>query len=378
MAMSVVVSPRRERFLSLDVFRGLTIALMILVNTPGAGVEPYAQLRHAKWFGLTLADLVFPSFLFAVGSAMSFALPVHLSAGAYLGKVGKRAALIFACGFLMYWYPFFQQQTDGSWAFKALAETRVMGVLQRIALCYLLAALLLRWLSYQAVSWVAAVMLLGYWLLLYLFGLPGQELDKLGNAGTRLDLWLLGREHLYRKDGGFDPEGLLGTLPATVNVLCGYLAGVFLQHNGKDTAAVRRLLWLGSVALVLAWLGNPYWPISKKLWTGPFVLCTVAVDLLLLALLLWWLEVRGHRWGSGFFTVLGRNPLAIYLFSVLLVVSVQKIQTSAGGAYDWIGIRIFQPLAPGALGSLLCALAYTLLCWGVGWWMDRQRIYLRL
>lgn len=377
--MTFAANSSRERFLSLDVFRGLTIFLMILVNTAGAGAVPYAQLRHAPWFGFTLSDLVFPSFLFAVGSAMSFALPLALPTGDFVLRIGKRALLIFLCGFLMYWYPFFYQQADGNWTFKALADTRVMGVLQRIALCYLLAALLVRWLPFRALPWVGAVLLCTYWALLYLFGQPGLELDKLGNAGTRLDLWLLGREHLYRKDGGFDPEGVLGTLPATVNVLAGYLTGRFLQNRGKSVSAVQRLLLAGAGLLLLALLWHCWLPISKKLWTGSFVLCTVALDLLLLALLVAWVELYGQRRGSGFFTVFGRNPLAIYLFSVLAVITLQQIKVANGvGVYDWIGVTVFQALAPGAMGSLLCALSYTLVCWCLGWWLDRNRIYLKL
>jgi predicted acyltransferase len=365
------------RFLSLDVFRGLTIFLMILVNTAGPGAEPYPQLEHAHWFGFTLADLVFPSFLFAVGSAMSFALDLRMPPAAFLHKVGKRAALIFLCGFLMYWYPFVHRLPEGGWAWNAFGETRVMGVLQRIALCYLLAALLLRWLPLRALPWACAVLLLGYWALLYAFGMPGLELDKLGNAGTRLDLWLLGRDHLYRKDGGFDPEGVLGTLPATVNVLAGFLVGRFLQQRGKRAATVRALLLAGVLLVALAWGWNSWWPLSKKLWTGSFVALTVGLDLLVLALLVAWIEVAGHVRGSGFFTVLGRNPLALYLFSELLVVTL-GLWPVAGGAYGWLGVEVFQRLAPGALGSLLCALAYTLACWLLGWWLDRRRLYLRL
>ncbi len=373
-------TPKKQRFLSLDVFRGMTIFLMILVNTAGPGAAPYAQLQHAQWFGFTLADLVFPSFLFAVGNAMSFALATDVPQRVFLWRVGKRSVLIFLCGFLMYWYPFVQLQDDGRWALKALGDTRVMGVLQRIALCYLLAALLVRYLSTRALVGAAAVLLLGYWVLLYAFGMPGAELDKLGNAGTRLDLWLIGRDHLYRKDGGFDPEGLLGTLPATVNVLAGYLCGRFLQQCGKNIAAIRMLLGVAVALLALAWLWHPWLPLSKKLWTGSFVACTVGLDLVWLAVLVYWVEVRGWVRGSGFFTVLGRNPLALYLFSELFVVTLGLLPAGGSGLdlYAWTGLKVFQVLAPGPLGSLLCALSYTLLCWAVGGWMDRRGLYLRL
>lgn len=182
--------PKRERFLSLDVFRGLTIFLMILVNTAGPGAQAYAQLTHAAWFGFTLADLVFPSFLFAVGSAMSFALATNTPPLQFLGRVSKRAVLIVLCGVLMYWFPFFHLQPDGGWAFTTVDQLRLTGVLQRIGLCYLAAALLVRYLPPRGIAPACVALLLGYWALLYVFGQPGVELSKTGNAGTRLDLWL--------------------------------------------------------------------------------------------------------------------------------------------------------------------------------------------
>ncbi|MEB2186295.1 heparan-alpha-glucosaminide N-acetyltransferase domain-containing protein [Xanthomonas campestris pv. campestris] len=377
-AAPIAATPKRARFLSLDVFRGLTIFLMILVNTAGPGAQAYAQLTHAAWFGFTLADLVFPSFLFAVGSAMSFALATDTPHRQFLGRVSKRAALIVLCGVLMYWFPFFHLQPGGG--FTAIDQIRLPGVLQRIGLCYLLAALLVRYLPPRGIAPACVALLLGYWAALYVFGQPGAELSKAGNAGTRLDLWLFGRAHLYRKDGGFDPEGLLGTLSASVNVLAGYLAGRFLQRRGKTGAATRALLLAGVGLVLLALLWHPAWPLSKKLWSGSFVACTVGLDLLALSVLVYLLELRGWVGGSGFFTVLGRNPLAIYLFSELFVVVLRLLPAGHSGLdlYAWAGIRVFQAIAPGPLGSFLCALSYTLLCWGVGWWMDRRRWYLRL
>lgn len=374
--MTLAVS-KPERFLSLDVLRGLTIFLMILVNTAGPGAHAYAQLQHAAWFGFTLADLVFPTFLFVTGNALAFTAPGG-SEAAFLRRVFKRAALIFLCGYLMYWYPFVQV-VDGHWALKPFEQTRVFGVLQRIAICYLLAALAVRYLPARLLPWLALALPLGYWAVLYLFGQPGLELDKHLNAGTRLDLRLVGAEHLYRKDGGFDPEGLLGALPATANVLGGYLAGQWLRSAGKRPRAVAWMAACGVLLVLLALVWNPWFPLSKKLWTGPFVLLTVGLDLVWLALLVWWIELRGHAGGSGFFTVLGKNPLAIYLFSELFVVTLQLVQVAPGvGVYDWLGVQVFQALLPGPLGSLLCALAYTLACWLLAWWMDRRRIYVRL
>jgi alpha-N-acetylglucosaminidase len=377
-ATTVSAKATRERFLSLDVFRGLTIFLMILVNTAGPGADAYAQLSHTPWFGFTLADWVFPTFLFVTGNALAFTAGGG-SEAVFLRRTFKRAALILLLGVLMYWYPFVHRLDDGGWAFSAFSQTRLPGVLQRIALCYLLGALAVRYLPLRSLPWLAVALLLGYWALLYGLSAPGLALDRLGNVGTRLDLWLFGPDHLYRKAGGFDPEGLLGTLPATANVLGGFLAGHFLQRAGKTPRAVRLMLVAGAGLVILALAWHPLFPIAKKLWTGPFVLLTVGLDLLLLGACVGWIELAGHTRGAGFFTAMGKNPLAIYLFSELLVVTLQLVHVAPGmGLYDWAGIAVFQAVAPGPFGSLLCALAYTLVCWLLAWWMDRRRIYIRL
>lgn len=370
------------RFLSLDVFRGLAVCLMIVVNTPGPGTQPYPWLVHAQWFGFTAADAVFPAFLFAVGCSMSFAFSRPLPGGAFALKVLRRAALIFLLGFAMYWYPFVDH-VDGAWVLKPFADTRVMGVLQRIALCYALAAFAVRYLSPRWLVALSALLLLGYWALLLAFGDPSDPFSKLGNAGARLDLLVLGPRHLYRRDGGFDPEGLLGTLPATVNVIAGYLAARYLQDAAR-TSTVRRpaLAWMALAgvllaAAALAW--NPFFPIGKKLWTGSFVLLTVGMDLVLLAALAAALEGRTPNPVTRFFQVFGLNPLAIYLFSELFVVTLQRIEVASGvGSYDWVGASLFQAAVPGPVGSLLCAIAYMLACWFLGYILDRRGIIVRL
>jgi len=371
------------RFLSLDVFRGLAVALMIVVNTPGAGAHPYPWLVHAKWFGFTAADAVFPSFLFAVGCSMAFAFAERPTAGAFALKVLRRAALIFLLGFLMYWYPFVHRE-GGAWVLSPFADTRVMGVLQRIALCYAIAAVAVRYLSARWLAALSALLLLGYWGLLQAFGDPADPFAKLSNAGTRLDLFLLGPRHLYRRDGGFDPEGLLGTLPATVNVIAGYLAARHLKlaaaaQDKEGRRALLRMALIGALLAVTAYAWTPLFPMSKKLWTGSFVLLTVSIDLILLAVLAWALEGRPPNPAARVFQVFGRNPLAIYLFSELFVTTLQKIEVSPGvGVYDWVGAELFQRMAPGPVGSLLCAIAYVLACWLLGYALDRRRIILRL
>ncbi|HEX3366719.1 acyltransferase family protein [Phenylobacterium sp.] len=365
------------RFLSLDVFRGLAVALMIVVNTPGPGAHPYPWLVHAKWFGFTAADAVFPSFLFAVGCSMAFAFSQRPPAGAFALKVLRRAALIFVLGFLMYWYPF-ADHVGGTWTLKPFADTRIMGVLQRIALCYALAAFTVRYLSPRWLVALSVLLLLGHWALLLAFGPPGDPFSKLGNAGTRLDLFVLGPQHLYRRDGGFDPEGLLGTLPATVNVIAGYLAARYLK-TAADRRGLVRMALTGILLAAAAFAWNPFFPIGKKLWTGSFVLLTVGLDLVILAALAAALEGRRPNPIARVFQVFGLNPLVIYLFSELFVTTLQQIEVAPGvGVYDWIGANLFQAAAPGPVGSLLCAIAYTLVCWLLGYILDRRRIVIRL
>ena len=364
------------RLVSLDVFRGVTIFLMILVNTAGPGAPAYAQLVHAKWFGFTLADAIFPSFLFAMGTAMSLVGRRKLGDRAYVAALARRAAVIFLLGYLMYWFPFVDR-TPGGWALRDFAHTRVPGVLQRLALCYLAAGLLVRWLPVRALVVASVVLLLGYWATLVMLSPPGLAYDKVASIGTRIDLALLGPAHLYKKDAGFDPEGLLGTIPAVVNVLAGLLAGRAL----RSPSLARSTAWMAIAGVALVLLGlawAPWFPLAKKLWTGSYVLLTIGIDCLALAALVWWVEVAGRRRGTRFFTILGINPLAIYLFSELFVVVLQLVRIDgAGGLYDWVGKAVFQHLAPGPLGSLLCALAYTMVCWTVGWWMDRRGLILK-
>ncbi|PIC00965.1 acyltransferase family protein [Caulobacter sp. X] len=372
------MSKPAARFLSLDVFRGLTVCLMIVVNTAGPGAKAFTQLVHAPWFGFTAADAVFPSFLFAVGCSMAFAFSRPIPTQEFMAKVLRRAALIFLLGFLMYWFPFVKK-VDGHWALIPFADTRIMGVLQRIALAYLLAALAVRWLSPRLIVALSAVLLLGYWAILMTFGDPAAPLSKLGNAGTHLDLFLIGQNHLYRKDGGFDPEGLLGTLPSTVNVLAGYLAARFLKENPGSSSALTRMAVAGVVLILAGLAWNPLFPIAKKLWTGSFVLLTVGIDLVLLAGLTKLLEGKEPNRATYFFQVFGLNPLVIYLFSEIFVTVLGMIEVAPGvGVYKWIGVNIFQAMAPGAIGSLLCAIAYMLVCWLLGYVMDRRGIVVKL
>ena len=376
--------PKQERFLALDVFRGMTICFMIIVNTPGSGAVPFAPLEHATWHGFTPTDLVFPSFLFAVGNAMSFSLDKYrqISDAAFLRKIIKRTLLIFLLGYLMYWFPFFRLDDHGSIISAPIARTRIMGVLQRIALCYFFASLLIHYLSARKVAIVTVILLVGYWFLLLLFGDTSQPFSMLGNAGEYLDKFLMGNDHLYHGEGiPFDPEGWLSTLPAIGNVVIGYYAGRFIQKNGRGYDTLARLMLVGSLFIFTALCWNMIFPINKKLWTSSFVLLTTGLDLIIISSLIYITEVKKwnqYKW-PNFFLVFGRNPLLIYLLSELLVVPLFMIRTAPGeNIYSKINTVFFQAVAPGAIGSLLFAVCYMLLCWGVGWWLNKRKIYIRV
>jgi predicted acyltransferase len=377
------MSQKPDRFLSLDVFRGMTICFMIIVNTPGSGAAPFAPLEHAAWFGFTPTDLVFPSFLFAVGNAMSFTSGkfAQMSAGSVLAKIFKRAFLIFLIGYLMYWFPFVNQ-VDGHWVLRPINGTRIMGVLQRIALCYLFASLIVYFVkSKRAVIIVSILLLLGYQVLLLVFGDPAAPYGMLTNAGTYLDKFVLGDGHLYHGEGvAFDPEGILSTLPAIVNVICGYYVGKFVQEKGKSYEALAKLLLVGCLFIFIALCWNMNFPIGKKLWTSPFTLLTVGLDMVIISSLIYIVEVL--KWNTGnwtsFFTTVGKNPLAIYILSEILIIAFWMIPVGTGSFFDWINHSIYQAIAPGAVGSLLFAISYMLLCWLVGKILEKRNIYIRV
>ena len=372
-----------QRSLALDIFRGMTVCFMIIVNTPGSEAFSYAPLQHAKWHGFTPTDLVFPSFLFAVGNAMSFAMKKFetMSQGQVLLKIFRRTLLIFMLGYLMYWFPFFRQQADGHWALTPISQTRIMGVLERIGLAYGIASLLIYYLKPRTVLIIAAVILIGYWIVLLVAGVPGADpFSMTGNAGYRLDKWILGESHMYHGEGiAFDPEGLLSTLPAVVNVIGGYFAGVYIAKKGREYEGLTKLLlWgCGFIAIALAW--NTVFPINKKLWTSSFVLNTVGIDLVILAFLIYTIEFRNKRSWTGFFNVFGKNPLSIYLLSELLIVVLFMIPAGHDESVaERVNSAFYQAIFPGAFGSLLFAVSYMMVCWSVGKWLDYKKIYIRV
>ena len=368
---------KQQRFLALDVFRGLTVCFMIIVNTSGNGATTWAPLKHAEWNGFTPTDLVFPSFLFAVGNAMSFVMKKWetLPQTEVLLKIFKRTLIIFLLGYLMYWFPFFRLDANRHFLSFPISETRIMGVLQRIALCYGIAALMIYYLKPKPALIICAVLLLVYWFLATNFG----NLTMQGNADLKLDKWLMGENHLYRGEGiSFDPEGWLSTIPALFNVVAGFMVGKFVQQKGKTYEGLSKLLLAGFALVVIAFFWNYIFPINKKLWTSSFAMLTVGLDCLILSAIIYYTDFLNKRFGTWFFEVPGKNPLIVYILSELLIVVLWMLPpVNKQNVPVWIYQSIFAH-AGAYFGAFLFAVAYMLVCWFVGYWMDKNKIYIRV
>ena len=372
----------QPRFLALDVLRGITVCFMIIVNTPGNIATTWAPLLHANWHGFTPTDLVFPTFMFVVGNALSFAYKKWdtLNSGQIFFKILKRSLIIFILGYLMYWFPFVHWNAQGNLELSLISQTRVMGVLQRIALGYFFAALLLAFLKEKTVYIIVAIILIAYWILQLAFGTGTDPYDMLTNAGTRFDLWLMGESHLYHGEGvAFDPEGIFSTLPSIVNVIAGYAAGKWMQKMGKTWEGLTKLLLIGGVAISAALLWNMFLPINKKLWTSSYVLLTIGIDCILLATLAYITDFLHHIKWTYFFQVFGKNPLFIYLVSELgaTLLWFFRVGEKKESLYTWLYHHFFK-YAGNYFGSFLFAFTIMLLCWLVGYWMDKKKIYIRV
>ena len=363
------------RLLSLDAFRGLTVAAMVLVNNPGTWRAVYPPLRHAEWHGWTPTDLVFPFFLFIVGVAIPLALGRRLSVGQtrsdVVAKILRRSAIIFALGLLLHAIPNFD-----------FATLRIPGVLQRIAVCYLVAALIFLWTGWRLQFGLTITLLLGYWAVMTLVAVPGfgaGRLDPEGNLAAYIDRTLFG-PHVWRAARVYDPEGLLSTVPAIATTLAGVLAGHWLKTVGSRRKIVLGLFVAGLAAIVLGEVWHGWFPINKALWTSSYAVFTAGAALVVLAACYWLVEVRGYRGWARPFAVLGVNALALFFLSSLVarLLIVTKVQGAAGRTplHAWLFEHLFAPWATPVNASLAYAVAYLALWLGVLWLLDRYRVRL--
>ncbi len=372
------------RLLSLDVFRGATIAAMILVNNPGTWSAIYPPLAHAHWHGWTPTDLIFPFFLFIVGVAIAFAFEKRLLRGAPKGdlafKAGKRALILFGLGLFMAAYPFFTF-SPGFALRPGLESLRIMGVLQRIALCYLAVSLLYLYTSQTARHWTAAGLLLFYWGLMTLVPVPGYGAGRLdlpvGTLSAYLDRLLLGTHLWVGTDRQWDPEGLLSTLPAIATTLFGAWTGRLLisDRDGVEKAAV--LFARGVVFVALGYVWNWFFPINKGIWTSSYAVFTAGQAMCALALCYWVADVQGKRSWTKPFVIYGVNAITVFVLSGLLARTLGLIQVAdgAGGSVSlqgWIFRNIFLAVAYPTLASLLYALT-----WVAGWFVVLYVMYRR-
>jgi predicted acyltransferase len=372
----------KERFLALDVFRGLTICLMIIVNTSGNGDTTFAPLKHAHWNGFTPTDFVFPSFMFVVGNAMSFVMRRwdSMGTGAVLGKIFKRTLIIFLCGYLLYWFPFFKYDDQHHLILKPIADTRIFGVLQRIALAYCFASLMLYFLGTRTTVIITALILILYWPVMVYFGTGADPLDVHTNAVLRLDTWLIGPNHLYHGEGfPFDPEGLLSTFPSIGNIVGGYIVGKYVQKYGKTYEGLAKLMMAGFILFVIAFWWNYGFPINKKIWTSSFVLNTVGLDCMVLSCIMYYVDFMNKRTGTYFFEVFGKNPLFIYLVSELSITVFSMINIGGSSLPEWLYHNVFSlgGMIP-YMGALFFAVCYMLYCWLIGYFLDKKKIYVRV
>jgi len=366
--------------LSLDVLRGGTVALMIVVNNAGDGAVSYPQLRHSVWNGCTLTDLVFPMFLFVVGASIALALRSRIAAGASRGgvvrKILQRSLLILILGLVLNALPLLK-----------LGEVRYFGVLQRIAVCYALGSLLY---LYGGVRWSCAALIASlasyWWLLLHVrvpgYGIPGVDigiLDPHGNLAAWLDRRLVPPAHLYHQ-GFYDPEGVLSTIPALATTLAGVLAGCWLQtsRTAKIKAAA---LTLAGLALCIAGLGWSHWlPFNKRLWTDSYVLWTGGVSLAVLGLLFWAIDGPWQsRRGLLPWRIFGTNALAAYILSEVLAVLLSVVPVPGGGNLQrWLFHLLPSWLGPPPFVSMVYSILFAGLCLLPIAELYRRRIFLKL
>lgn len=398
------------RYYSLDVFRGATVALMILVNNPGTWSAMFAPLEHAEWHGCTPTDLVFPFFLFAVGNAMAFVIPKlqQQPQHVFWRKVIKRTLLIFAIGLFINWWPFFKWENDELifkiWQDSDKVGIRIMGVLQRIAIAYFFASIIAFYFKQKQVLIISCTILVIYWILTFALG-SSDPYSIEGFIGTSFDNQILGLAHIYKGESiPFDPEGIYSTIATIPQVLFGYLIGDYIQKQGDITWFNRSLpetnntqykmlsglFVIGCIALTIGYFWQLDFPFNKKIWSSSYVLNTTGLAILTIGTMIWFIEIIGIKNGlMKFFDVFGKNPLFIFVLSGLLPRILGLIRID-GGLNDKGEINYISPLGwfyqnvcakiPGIpeVGSFVYSLIFLAVFWLLAYWLDKNKIYIKV
>jgi predicted acyltransferase len=364
-------TPATGRMVSLDVFRGITIAGMILVNNPGTWETIYDPLEHAAWHGLTPTDLVFPFFLFIVGVSITLALARRAEAGGtqrdlYL-KILRRSAIIFGLGLVLAGFPDYD-----------LATIRIPGVLQRIAVCYLFASIIFLKTGWKAQAAITAALLLAYWPLMTLVPVPGfgaGDLSMEGNLAAYVDRALLG-PHTWKPL--YDPEGILSTIPALATAMFGVLTGHLLRTTRQPVEKVAAMFVAGAAAMVVGWFWGLGFPVNKALWTSSYTVLTAGMALQLLAFCYWVVDIKGYRKWATPFLVFGTNALAVYFLAELSARVMGIITIGGVDLKTFLYERVFASWASPINASLLYAVCTVLFWLAVVTVLYRKRIFIKV
>ena len=373
------IAQQNTRLLALDVFRGMTIAFMILVNTPGSWDNVYSPLLHAKWNGATPTDMVFPFFIFIVGVSMFFSFSKYdqkLDA-ATAKKILKRVSMIFLIGLVLNFFPFYN---------KSLDTLRILGVLQRIALAYGISAFICLLVPIKHLWKAGALILVFYWTMMYLLG--GQNPYSLeSNFANIVDLTILGEHHVYGGFGiPFDPEGLFSSIPAAVTAIFGYLVGQLIRDNSDKSVLVKNLLIIGTLSIFAGLAWDLVFPINKPLWTSSYVVYAGGIACVVLGLLIELIDIRNYQSWTRPFVVFGMNPLIIYVLSGIIaktMLQVVKWENAAGETvqlYGWLYNEVFAAILPNQLklASLFFAIMIVSICWFFGLLLYKRKIFIKV
>ena len=385
------MAKENKRLLSLDILRGITIAGMLLVNNPGTWSYLYKPLAHADWIGLSPTDLVFPFFVFCMGVSMAFSLKKfnYKLSGPLMWKIVRRTVILFLIGWAVQWFGHLVRGLckgdPFSEAVNNLATLRYLGVFQRLALVYFFGSLCVVLFSRKFIPWLIGLILVVYALIL---GLGNGYDFSLNNIIAQIDNSVLGSDHMYHESAygesiSFDPEGILSTLPCIAHVLIGYLAGRMIIATHNNTERVTTLLLWGSVMLLAGWLLQYGIPCGKKMWSSTFVLITCGMAMCIQAMLIYFVDIKGHkRWGR-FFETFGVNPLALYLLGTILAILFGAIPIGHDAEGGNITIHsavynFFTTFCNEYTASALYAICFVLLNWIVGRVLYKKKIYIKI